>query len=101
MPNGPVTAKADAILEKNGKTVIPGILANAGGVTVSYFEMVQNKQNYYWDGEEVEEKLKKKMVEAWGNVKAAKEEFDCSYRQAAFIVALKRLHEILALRGSV
>lgn len=101
LANGPVSAEADDILEKNGITVIPDILANAGGVTVSYFEMVQNKQNYYWEPEEIEEKLKKQMVKAWKKVSKAKEQYGTSYRLAAFIVALTRLQEILVLRGTV
>ena len=101
LANGPVASEADEILEKNGITVIPDILANAGGVTVSYFEMVQNKQNYYWDPEEIEEKLRKQMVKAWKKVAKAKDQYGTSYRLAAFIVALTRLQEILALRGIV
>jgi len=101
LANGPVSPDADEILEKNGITLIPDILANAGGVTVSYFEMVQNKQNYYWEAQDVEEKLKKNMVKAWQHVEEAKVKYGVSYRLAAFIVALQRLNEILALRGSV
>ena len=99
LANGPVTPDADAILEKKGITVIPDILANAGGVTVSYFEMVQNKQSYYWEQEEVEEKLKKVMVKGWENVVKTKKKYGCSYRHAAFIFGLVRLHNILSLRG--
>lgn len=101
LANGPVAADADEILEKNSVVVIPDILANAGGVTVSYFEMVQNKQNYYWEPEEIEEKLEKQMVKAWKKVEKAKEQYGTSYRLAAFIVALTRLQEILTLRGTV
>jgi glutamate dehydrogenase len=101
LANGPITPEADEILEKNGITIIPDILANAGGVLVSYFEMVQNKQNYYWEAERVEKNLKQKMVEAWNNVTIRKEKYNCSYRHAAFIVALERLQAILTLRGLV
>ena len=99
LANGPITPEADKILNKKGVIIIPDILANAGGVTVSYFEMVQNKQNYYWDLEEVQEKLKKIMVSAWKNISKAQKKYDCTYRQAAFITAFERLQEILTFRG--
>ena len=101
LANGPISAEGDEILAKNGKTVVPDILANAGGVTVSYFEMVQNKQNFYWEAEEIEEKLKKNMIKSWKNVAEAQEKFNTTYRMAAFIVALTRLQDILALRGTI
>lgn len=99
LANGPTTIEADDILAKRNIVVIPDILANAGGVTVSYFEMVQNKQNYYWDSQEVADKLKKVMVAAWENVAKNREKYACTYRQAAFITALYRLSDILTLRG--
>lgn len=99
LANGPVSAEADKILEEKGVVVIPDIIANAGGVTVSYFEMVQNKQNYYWELDEIEEKLKHQMLEGWKNVNEAKEKFGTNYRTAAFIVALSRLQDILMVRG--
>lgn len=99
LANGPVAPEADEKLAETGVIVIPDILANAGGVVVSYFEMVQNKQNYYWELPEVEEKLKKKMIKAWERVADAKKKHDCTYRQAAHIIALKRLQDILTLRG--
>ena len=91
LANGPTTPDADEILKKRGIVVVPDILANAGGVTVSYFEMVQNKQNSYWSREEVEEKLKKIMVDAWKRVAKVKAKYHCTYRQAAFISGLERL----------
>ncbi len=99
LANGPITPEADTILEKKGIIVIPDILANAGGVTVSYFEMVQNNQNYYWPQEEVEKKLKDIMVEAWKNVSATREKYSCGYRHAALITGLKKVEEIMLLRG--
>lgn len=99
LANGPTTVEADSILESRGITVIPDILANAGGVTVSYFEMVQNKQNYYWDLEEVQSKLKKIMVNAWKNVDIIRAKYSCSYRYAALIAGMKRLEEIVKVRG--
>jgi len=67
LANGPITPKADEILEKANIDVIPDILANAGGVMVSYFEGVQNDMNFYWEEDEVQEKLKKKIVEAYSS----------------------------------
>jgi glutamate dehydrogenase/leucine dehydrogenase len=99
LANGPIAPEADVLLEKKGVTIIPDILANAGGVTVSYFEMVQNKQNYYWEQEEVEQKLEKVMIAAWERVAAYAEKYKCSYRLAAIISGLSRLQEILMLRG--
>ncbi len=99
LANGPITPDAEEILEKNGIFLIPDIIANTGGVTVSYFEMVQNKQNYYWEIEEIEKKLKKQMLEAWNNVLKAKTQYSCNNRSAAFIVALSRLRDILVVRG--
>jgi len=99
LANGPTTIEADVALAKHGVVVIPDILANAGGVTVSYFEMLQNKTNRYWDSEEVEKKLKRIMVAGWKNVAKNKKKYRCTYRQAAFITALERLAKILTLRG--
>lgn len=91
LANGPITPEADEMLFDKGISVIPDILANAGGVTVSYFEWLQNKENKYWELDEVLEKLRKKMVNAFEEVHAAKEEYRCDYRTAAYIVGLKRL----------
>ncbi len=99
LANGPITPDAEEILEKNGVFLIPDIIANTGGVTVSYFEMVQNKQNYYWEIGEIEKKLKKQMMEAWKAVENAKNQYKCNNRSAAFIVALSRLRDILLVRG--
>lgn len=101
LANGPVSGEADKILEKKNIIVVPDILANAGGVTVSYYEMVQNKQNFYWEAEEIEQKLKKNMTKSWNHVHEARERYGTSYRMAAFIVALTRLKDILTLRGTV
>jgi glutamate dehydrogenase/leucine dehydrogenase len=99
LANGPVAAEADEILAKKNVTVVPDILANAGGVTVSYFEMVQNGMKLYWEPEEVKDRLKTIMVNAWKKVVEIKEKYRCTYRQAAIIKGLERVSEILTLRG--
>lgn len=101
LANGPITPEADEILEKKKITVIPDILANAGGVTVSYFELVQNQANFYWSSEEVQEKLGAIMVKGWERLKEVQSQYKCSLRMAAFITALSRLAELAKLRGVI
>jgi len=97
--NGPVTANADAILEENGVMVIPDILANAGGVTVSYFEWVQDRQGYFWTEERVNRRLNRMMRSAFDNLYSVSEEYNVTLRQAAYIYAIDRVAETLKLRG--
>jgi glutamate dehydrogenase/leucine dehydrogenase len=99
LANGPTTPEADEILTKKGIDVVPDILANAGGVTVSYFEMVQNTMNFYWSDEEVREKLQAIMIEAWKRVDLTAKKFNCNLRMAAFISAINRLQEMMVARG--
>lgn len=101
LANGPVNPAADEILEKMGIMVIPDILANAGGVTVSYFELVQNQMNYYWPKDEIQERLKVIMITGWARVREAEAKYKVSLRMAAFITALSRLQELMRLRGVV
>ncbi|MCL2343673.1 MAG: Glu/Leu/Phe/Val dehydrogenase [Firmicutes bacterium] len=97
--NGPTTVEADAILEKNGVIVVPDILANAGGVVVSYFEWVQNEQHLYWDLAEVRERLTKIMLRSFAEVQALAGEHKTSLRMGAYMNALQRLVKAKKIRG--
>jgi glutamate dehydrogenase/leucine dehydrogenase len=89
LANGPVTSEADQILHKKGILVFPDILANAGGVTVSYFEWVQNQQNEKWDEETIKSKLKEKMVSAFNQIWESKSDTDL--RTSAYVLAVKKV----------
>ncbi len=97
--NGPTTFEADAIMWKNGVLVLPDILANAGGVTVSYFEWVQNNYNYYWTEEEVNQRLDHKITVAFKDVWDMHEKYKCNMRDAAYLLAVKRVADAAKLRG--
>jgi glutamate dehydrogenase (NAD(P)+) len=97
--NGPVTPIADEILRDNGVFVIPDILANAGGVTVSYFEWVQDLQNYFWNEAEINNRLRQIMVSAFKKVTAIAEEHQVDHRTAAQMLGIGRVVEALQLRG--
>ncbi|MDY0131293.1 MAG: Glu/Leu/Phe/Val dehydrogenase [Desulforegulaceae bacterium] len=97
--NGPVTSEADSILKEKGVVVTPDILTNAGGVTVSYFEWVQNRYGYYWSEKEVEEKQEEKMVSAFNDIWALSEEYKVSIRDAAYMISVKKVADVMKLRG--
>jgi glutamate dehydrogenase (NAD(P)+) len=97
--NGPTDPDGDMILQRKGVHVLPDILCNCGGVVVSYFEWLQNKRSEFWDLEEVDGKLQKKMVNAYTRVRETAEKYDIDWRIAAYIVALSRLETVYKERG--
>jgi glutamate dehydrogenase (NAD(P)+) len=97
--NGPTTPDADNYLHDKGIFIIPDILANAGGVTTSYFEWVQDRYGYFWEEREVNERLERKMVEAFSRVLTTSLKYKCDLRTAAYIVAINSVATVTKLRG--
>jgi len=101
LANGPTTPEADDILYKNGVFVLPDFLCNGGGVTVSYFEQVQNAYDYYWSLDEVHERLDRKMTAAFHAMHEMAKKHKVNNRIAAYLVAVQRVAEVVKLRGWV
>ncbi len=101
MANGPLTVEADEFLEKKGVVVLPDILANSGGVVVSYLEWVQNLSNHYWSEKEVNKRLEKYMTDSLREIEAKKKAEKGSYRRAAYVLAVKRILQAEEGRGNV
>lgn len=97
--NGPTDPDGDEILQKKGIDLIPDILCNSGGVIVSYFEWLQNKRSEFWDLDEVDSKLYKKIINAYGRVRDTAKKYNTDWRTAAYIVALSRLETVYKKRG--
>jgi glutamate dehydrogenase (NAD(P)+) len=97
--NNPINPHADHILAEKGIPVIPDILANAGGVTVSYFEWTQNLQQFYWEESDIQKKLETVMDKAYADVTRMSKERKVPMRQAAFMVAIQRVYDAVLLRG--
>ncbi len=97
--NGPLTAEADQVFKDRGITVTPDILTNAGGVTVSYFEWVQNLYGYYWSEAEVEEKQETEMVKAFNDIWKFKDEHNVTVREAAYMISVKKVADVMKFRG--
>lgn len=99
--NGPVTPEADDILGEKGVHQVPDFLCNAGGVTVSYFEMVQNASMDFWEVEQVYDRLEKRMTAAYRSVRETAADYQVNMRQAAYVVAVRRVLDAMRLRGWV
>ena len=99
LADGCTTPDADRVLQDAGEFTLPDFLVNAGGVTASYFEQVQNSYNYYWDSEEIEYKLDRTMTRAFHSVYVRAKQDKISMRDAAYLVSVARVAEACRMRG--
>jgi glutamate dehydrogenase len=99
LANNPTSTEADIILKEKNIILVPDFLANAGGVTVSYFEWVQNRQQFYWSAKEVDDKLHAIIIDATNNVYAVSQKENITLREAGFRIAVERVGKAAALRG--
>jgi len=99
--NGPTLPEADPILKEKGVITVPDICANAGGVTVSYFEWVQNRQGYYWTEEEVDQRLKRVMVKAFHDLKEQADKYELRLRGGAYVLAIGKVAEAMRFLGRI
>jgi glutamate dehydrogenase/leucine dehydrogenase len=97
--NGPTTPDADIVMHKKGIMVIPDVLANAGGVTVSYFEWVQDLQELFWDEDDVNRRLERVMTKAFSDVLATAKKYNVAMRTGAYILAIDRVAKAMTTRG--
>ncbi|MGO8950078.1 MAG: Glu/Leu/Phe/Val family dehydrogenase [Ktedonobacterales bacterium] len=97
--NGPTTTEADTIFKRRGIPVVPDILANAGGVTVSYFEWVQDLQHFFWEEDEINDRLEQIMVRSFNAVNTKRLEESCDFRLGAYLLAVSRVAEATQVRG--
>ena len=97
--NAPTTPEGDAVLQQRGIEILPAILCNAGGVTVSYFEWVQNKSSVFWTAEEVDTRLNQHIIMAARRTKLARHKYECDMRTAAYCAALEQIGKVYDLRG--
>jgi glutamate dehydrogenase/leucine dehydrogenase len=101
LANSPISPLADKLLEKKEIIIIPDILANAGGVIVSYFEWVQNIQNYYWDEKKVEEELRKKIINSYNEVLKFSREKKLSLRKSSYLLSMKKILDVEKIRSHI
>ena len=99
--NGPVDIEGEKILTIEGTEIIPDILANSGGVLVSYYEWLQNKQNFYWSESDVKDKMDNKMKDTFTKIYNLKNELNCTMREASFIYSIKKIEDIYKARGLI